>query len=423
MTAPYHLCELYVRESFSENFIPIAIPLIILGLLYLLEGNHKKFLIFFVLGYTISIYSHLAMSIYFTLMILVTFFIINIKKICTKKNILYLVFAGILILLLTASFWMPLMEIKLKGDYGVFIPYFMTGKGALAGSTIPLWQLVDFTKPYTHTHLVYNLQLFVTIFVIGGVILLIKDKKWKDTKWLSIFVFTVLSIIMVTPLFPWKYAPDILQTLQFPWRLILYIDFGAILISGYFLQKFETKKFFKIAFIVIIGITLLSSFYYTRHSDKGEVDLSNVDYNLGMGNQNEYLPRKTLDSIEYFNNRSNEIITLEGSGKIEIINNDVPTLTFKASEVENLKIELPRLYYMGYILKKDGKEIELKQSDKGFLEATITEDGEYELEYEKTAIMHIGNVTSVLTTIAIIIYIIYKNKKKQKMIGNGETKD
>lgn len=48
MIAPYHLSQVFIREAFSELFIPIAIPLIILGLLYLCENDYKKFLFCFV---------------------------------------------------------------------------------------------------------------------------------------------------------------------------------------------------------------------------------------------------------------------------------------------------------------------------------------------------------------------------------------
>lgn len=131
MTAPYHLAQIFVRDSFSEMFIPIAIPLIILGLLYLKEKRYKLFFLYFVGGYTLAIYSHLAMTIYFTLILIVSFFTIYFKEMFTKKNILYLVSASVIILLLTASFWLPMLEIKLKGSYGVFMPYYMTGKGDL----------------------------------------------------------------------------------------------------------------------------------------------------------------------------------------------------------------------------------------------------------------------------------------------------
>lgn len=49
MAIPYHLTQVFIRDAFSEMFIPIAIPLIILGLLYLVENNYKNFLYCFVI--------------------------------------------------------------------------------------------------------------------------------------------------------------------------------------------------------------------------------------------------------------------------------------------------------------------------------------------------------------------------------------
>ena len=48
MAAPYHLMEVFVRDAFSEMFIPIAIPLIVLGLFYLIEKEYKYFYICFI---------------------------------------------------------------------------------------------------------------------------------------------------------------------------------------------------------------------------------------------------------------------------------------------------------------------------------------------------------------------------------------
>ena len=166
MTMPYHLSEIFVRDAFSEMFIPAFIPFIILGLLYLVENEYKKFLLFFVLGYTFIIYSHIAMSIYFTIIIIFSFFIIYLKKIFTKEKIKYLLIASILILLLTASFWLPLLEIKLKGNYGVFVPYFMTGKGDLRFSAINVLELINFKQPYNFNYIRFNLPIYVVVLLL-----------------------------------------------------------------------------------------------------------------------------------------------------------------------------------------------------------------------------------------------------------------
>jgi hypothetical protein len=378
--------------------------------LQLVEKNYKQFFICFIFGYTLAIYSHLAMTIYFTLMILVTFFIVYFKEIFTKKNILYLILASILILLLTSSFWMPLFEMKIEGNYGVFIPYYMTGKGDLRFSTISILELFAFFREFNYHYIRYNLQLPVTIMFFASLIIIIKKKMWKEKIWIFLFVFTLLSIIMVTSLFPWYYTPDILQTLQFPWRLAIYIAFGGILIAGVCLKQIENKKYFNIIWCILIILAVFSTWIYIDHLEEGNIDITNINNEKSMGNQSEYLPEKTLNNRDYFNNRTSDIIILDGLGEIYNTLDDVPNLTFEADVSENMTIELPRIYYMGYSLKINNEKIELTESDNGFLQATITESGTYTLTYEKTFIMKFANIISLLTLLFSIIVILRVKK-------------
>ena len=47
ITIPYHICEIYIRDAFAENFMFLAVPLIFLGLYNLLDNDYKKFYIYF----------------------------------------------------------------------------------------------------------------------------------------------------------------------------------------------------------------------------------------------------------------------------------------------------------------------------------------------------------------------------------------
>ena len=423
MTAPYHLAEVFVRDSFSEMFIPIAIPLIVLGLLYLIESKYRQFLICFVLGYTLALYSHLAMTIYFTLMILVTFFIVYFKQIFTKKNILYLTFASILVLLLTASFWMPMLEMKLKGSYGVFVPYYMTAKGALEDSAIPISELFAFNRDVNYEYIRYNLQLTVTILFFISLFIIIKKKLWKKKLWIFLVVFTFLSAIMVTNIFPWEYTPNILATLQFPWRLAIYIAFGAILISGIFLKRIEKKEYCNFISCELVLLTVLGTCIYIDHDAKPQVDITYINNPTSVGNQAEYLPEKALNNKGYFNTRTKDIIIISGTGEINKTLDDVPDLVFEVTTSEPITIELPRIYYMGYALEgENGQKLELTESDNGFLQTTIQESGTYTLTYEETTIMKIANVCSLATGIICIILLVVKRKRKVYLLESKKEK-
>ena len=416
MTTPYHLAEIFVRDAFSEIFIPVAIPLIVLGLLYLIENNHKRFFLCFVGGYTLAIYSHLAMTIYFTLMLLVTFFVVYFKQIFTKKNIVYLIKASGLILLLTSSFWMPLLEIKLMGSYGIFMPNYMTGKGGLKYSTISIGELFAFNREIDFHFIRYNLQLFVTIMFFISLFFVIKKKLWKEKVWIFLLIFTVLSVIMITNLFPWYYIPDILQALQFPWRLVIYIAFGAILIAGICLKQVENKKCFNIICCILLLFTLIGTYVNIDHLEESQIDIHNINNPKSMGNEKEYLPEKALKNIDYFNNRNNDIIIKSGTGKIIKKIDNVPDLTFEVNTSETIVIELPRIYYMGYQLEGNGQKIELTESDNGFLQATIQQSGTYTLTYEKTTIMKLANILNLGTVIVLVGMAIMKKKKVKLLV-------
>lgn len=255
------------------------------------------------------------MSVYFTLMILVTFFTIYFKQIFKKKNILYLLLSVALILLLTAAFWVPLLEIKIKGDYPIFTPYLLTAKGDLRFSTLNIVELFQFTG-FKEGTMIFHAPFFINIILIVSIFLAVKKKIWKKKEWLFIFLFTILSLIMITKLFPWYYTPSILQTLQFPWRLTLYLMFGICLIVGIFINNFSGRKNFSKICIIFAVIVLFSTFYYIGHLDKEVLDGNNIDYSRGMGNESEYLPGNSFKDKEYVKNRTNDIIIKSGNRRV-----------------------------------------------------------------------------------------------------------
>ena len=63
-TVPYHICEIYIRDAFAENFMFLVLPMIFLGLYNLKENNYCKFYILFTLGYIIGMNSHLVSMVF-----------------------------------------------------------------------------------------------------------------------------------------------------------------------------------------------------------------------------------------------------------------------------------------------------------------------------------------------------------------------
>ena len=347
-------------------------------------------------------------------MILVTFFIVYFKEMFSKKSICYLFLASAWILLLTASFWMPMLEMKIKESYAVFLPYYITAKGGLVNSVISIKELFAFRREIDFHYIRFNLQLFVTIMFFMSLVGIIIKKMWKEKWVIFLLAFTTLSVVMVTSLFPWKYTPDILQTLQFPWRIALYIAFGAILITGICLKQVEKKKYFNIICCILIGLTFIETYINIDHLEDKQIDLNDLNNAKCMGNQLEYLPEKTIKNREYFDNRTNEIIFLEGLGQASVLTDDVPNLQFQIDISESVTIELPRIYYRGYVLKIKGEEIALKESDNGFLQATLSNSGIYALTYEGTNVMKVANIISISTLLTLIVFLILRKILKNR---------
>ena len=232
-----------------------------------------------------------------TAIIAIIYLCVNITKLKDKEILKKLALNIALILCISAFFWLPMLEIKLTGSYGVFMPYFMTGKGDLRFSTISIAELFMFDNEIDYTYIRFNVQLFVTIMFVLSIWLIIKNKQYKEKIWKFLLVFTILSAIMVTSLFPWYYTPNILQTLQFPWRLALYATFGIIIIAGISLKRIEKTKYFNTLCCILIFLTLITAYINIDHSTSEPIDLNDLNNQKSVGNQAEYLPEKALKNM------------------------------------------------------------------------------------------------------------------------------
>ena len=142
-----------------------------------------------------------------------------------------------------------------------------------------------------------------------------------------------------------------------------------------------------------------------------------------MGWQEEYLPMKTKNNIDYFNNRGDEIIVINGKATLEIIKNETPNLTFKITDVKNAKLELPRLYYLGYTInvineKGEKSNIDYQENQNGFIEIEVDQNGTYELIYTGTILDRMSNKVSLITILGFIIYLLVGEVKKNEKRNN-----
>ena len=416
MFFPYHILDIFFRDAMSESFIFIFIPLIFLGLYYLFNNDKKNFLLCFVLGYTGAILSHLVLSIYLTFFVIL-FLLFNIKKVFTKKNILNLCLASVLILIFVSPFIIPMAQHMLKGDYMVFYPYHMFNKWSVESTAVTLKTITEIPESgnYIASYIYFTVD-FVALFCF--ICVLVNFKKVKENKFaLSFIILTFICVFMLSPLFPWDKMPNFLLNIQFVWRIFTFFAFFMSVVAGLVILQFKNNQ--KIIMTLLAFLTIIFGLYMVNTKNFTSISLDEYDLStLGLGWQKEYLPRKAYNNYDYFQNREHDIVFIDGEGKVNDIKEKVPELTFDI-KTKGATIELPRLYYFGYKVTLDGKKLDYKESENGFIQIDIPNSGTVEVVYEGTLAYQISHYASL---VIFIIYIGYLLNLHQK-IFKRRTKD
>jgi len=408
----YFLCTLYTRCAIGEGLMSIFLPLVLYGLYELFYGDDKKFIPLFVIGYTGMILSHLVLSVFITIIILIIF-LFNIKKVLKKEKIKKLVISSILILLITSPFTVPLLEHKIYGNYTVFAENTMYDTETIKASAT---NILDFlvVKPKTANGIEVYIG-YVTLFTMLIVIYKNKEIFQKENRsiYKNLLLLIIISLVLSSRIIPWNKMPYFLKIIQFPWRLCMVASLGISILSGYFIKLVDKEHKKKLAVLIVI----LTIFFGYATIAREYIIEPLVPYEMSLGNQKEYLPVKTNNNLEYFYSRNQEIIFKEGTGEIKIIENETPYLKSEINiSSNNLIIELPRLYYLGYEIKltdKDGVENKLDyyESEYGFIELHIIKNGTLEIDYTGTTANKIANYVSIITIISLISILIYNKIK------------
>lgn len=425
---PYRLSDIFVRDAFAEHFMFLFMPMVLLGLFELIDKNYKKFYLLFIIGYIGMIYSHLVMSLFFTLF-LIPFFIIYFKKIFTWENIKKLLISAIIILIMVSTFILPMLYHKVNGHYVVFEDTKMAGIEKIKRYELQISDFFKVTgvtdKQVTSLKKGTNIQFYIPTAVILFLgLTFYYNKKIVNKKAFAYFITTiVLAMFMSTKLCPWDKLPSILYMIQFPWRLETILVISISIIAPIWLLNFKKENYFNILCIILTIILIsfgMSNINYNSNKNLNTGKLEFDPYsNSGMGSSQEYLPTKTKENMDYYNERTDEVISLNNKDmKIEKGYDKTPKLEFEVKDInKSTQIELPRLFYYGYELKNTttGDKIALYESDHGFLQADIATNGIYGLEYKGLGVVKVLNIIKIITLIGIIIFLVVKKKQIKRV--------
>lgn len=439
MFFPYHISDIYARDSLAECFLFPFLPMILSGIYELLEGRKTRFYPLFVTGYAGGICSHFTLMLYFTLLLAV-FLLFSWKKVFQKAFLLPFLTGCLCVLGSCAFFLSTMIENRFSGDYVVFAQGEMSGRIAKTA----LW-------PFEYLNIFPFLQggvkfHFPVLLCILLAVTFLKRKQIVFPEYTKNFLlFGILAFLFSTKLFPWKWVPGFFQMIQFPWRFEVFLSLIVSLYaplclnlsvkknicsSGDFSEKISVclvRRLFgknigparKYAPFLLSALLLVPAYGAISRPAGETIQLDHIWWNGGMGWQKEYLPVSAKENKEYLKKKKQTIAFIEGEGTCSILKNHMPDLRFSITAGESsgsfseasgtpVVLELPRIYYPGYqLLSESGETLPLKMSAYGLLQAEIPESGTYTLRYTGTLLVRTARKVSVFTVLISICAYLY----------------
>lgn len=439
---PYRLETIYNRFAIGEFSAYMFFPLLFQGLYNLLNGDGKKNYYIAISGVGL-ILTH-TISTEYSVLLAILYMILNIKKL---KNIEVWKKIGInllIIITLTAFYTMPIIEHKLFGNYTIFDSTSMRSLPSdLQNASISITQLFkDTTEP---EGVDFNLEIPLVLFAILGIFVFKKISEDLKPEYLKFLLIAVISLYMTNKLFPWIIMPNVLTTLQFPWRMLAFFEFALsvlcainiyTLIEVIAKNKELLRNILFTCFIVIISISMAKVNYNYKYEAKKTLSDEEfekkriVDEPLSIWSINrEYLPLN-MDK-DYIEDRENSTIVLQGQAEISNEQKNGLNLEFDVENVEEgTVLELPYIYYLGYqaeiqeFSESNDSIIEIKsktfESENHFVAIKLgnnIQKAHIVVKYKGTIVERVGYIISGLSTVIIIVICIIKKRKDKKNEG------
>ena len=417
--APYKIEQIIIRGAMGEVALFTFLPLVLLGLIKILnkEYKYKYYLIFGTLG---IVYSHTISTVY-TAIFALFFVVLNIRKVFNKKTIIELLKSFFIILMISLPIFIPMLQHKSLNVYKISeittdVSDRIVHPGQLIGGSFE-------SKDAENTsYLSDDVEMNYMIGLIAILILTLFPffyKKIKENGELNKFIkwgiLLLISILMMIIPFIWDKI-EILDVIQYPWRLLSFSVIFISILAGYIIKeiiKTDNKYlllliiiFFSMLFVLFIGSkakfakTLNKDFNFFEQQITENDDYGSFSFSLGYAH--EYLPKET--SVDVIKAKNNNVEIIKGNANVEnfIIDNNVIYLDIEILE-ENTSIEIPRIYYMGYSVLVDGESNNYYIGDSGFINLDINSTGKHNIIIKYTGTM----LYVIIDYIAIFIFIIY----------------
>ena len=418
--APYRAVDLYVRGALSEAFAFVFFPLIFYASLLLSQKITLRRISFLSISLAGLFLTHNVTTLIFFPFLFLWWLYLWIKQ-KNRRLILHFCSSLVLGLGLSATFLLPAVfergfiqtkyllvgYFDFRAHFVAFYQFFSTFWGY--GSS--LWGPIDdmsFQVGLAH----WVAMLFA--LVVGFI-------KRSDKKILLLTSFLFFSFFFSIFLqhnksaFLWEAIP-LMAFIQFPWRFLAISIFIVSLFGAVALNHLKWKP--NIIFFIALAAVILINFNYFKPrnfvEDSFFAKFLNTDStHRGVDLTKDYFPIWVkFDRVEYFPTpRAN-------SGEIEVLSFEQKTAKAKG-EIKVLSdalVEVPITYFPGWEVKANGLNIKLQEpSLQGLITFELPKgDNRIDLVLKDTPVRIIGNILSLTSAAALLIFLGYAKFKYAK---------
>ncbi len=498
MLFPYRYTDIYIRNAFAETIAMAFIPLVFNGTYSILKMKKIELKPFFITicGVVLVFMTHNITAIYtFSFVfIFALFYIKDIIRLIKDKYFWVAAIVSIIIMVLLVSpLLFPMLEHRALGIYRIFDAKSMNTNidnvtGEIERSIAFLYAGVnDIFDLYLYWFIAISITLFTAIYCIksyllnknkyyfigialGGcssicllilticlynfslafylafllelLILFIPLKKEKQKFEINLIIaitfLLIFSFTLTMNKSLWKIMPKFFYTIQFAWRLWVFVGFflGLLACLLFNILRYKRNDIFVKAVGAIFAsasimiIRPLNSSAYETSSDI-QIDIEDTYYVYSAGWQLEYFPKIFLEGPKsdfwwrWYNTiykKNDEKILMAGikDGKATITNYQYNTdsITFHMEATELSTIEIPRIYYLGYQITINSND-EITNLDyfcsEGYVGFKTDKSGDVTIKYVGTKLSRMAKYTFSLGVILLVgIPVVFTIKKKKE---------
>lgn len=424
----YHLYLGIINLVLGEFQAFTFLPIVFLAGYKILYQNKYRYWIWLSFGMAAIIYCHF-ISTYLTVLFIAIILIIKLNSnLIDKKQIFSFIKAVITTILLTAPILFQLINELYRNNI----------KSPEFGFKFLVSPNDMVVRGINNDSINQNLGIVLVITMLVGWYFVRKNKRER-----VIYALGILTFACTTTLFPWEdlqYTKlvHILGEMQFPFRLLAYATLFLAVTSSYIISRIINASGKKNSLFLFICALLIVNYF--GMVSQNSVAMRNPNSNLltkvnssttplssgsivNKDNYNSIFEYSVLyGERDYYHKKSfegNKIDTIL-TNKMYLNNHEVDheIISVKANEIIyslNAKksgyLDLPTIVYKGTKVFVNGKEVTIKQSDRGTVSINI-EKGKnmIDIKYVPSKVYYYLIGLSVITWVFIIVIVLLKFK-------------